>query len=146
MRLYSSTRHPMSSLFSLQRELDRAWERPEAFECGLPGRSGYPPVDVYRDDEGWVAEIEVPGIDPKEVVLETQGQTLNVSGKRPAPRKEGISYHQRESWSGEFSRSLRFPKDADLSRATASHKNGVLTLRIPESEESRPRQIAVQES
>ena len=72
-----------------------------------------------------------------------QGRTLTVSGKREdAPPSEG-SFHRRERGAGQFSRSLQLPADLDLTRAEASCKHGILTVRVPKKEESKPRQITI---
>ena len=49
-----------------------------------------------------------------------------------------------ERWNGEFKRVVQLPQDADLSKASASYRNGVLSLTVPQREESKPRRIAVQ--
>ena len=56
---------------------------------------------------------------------------------------ENGSFHRRERSVGEFSRSVQLPADVDVSRAEASCKHGILTVRIPKKEEAKPRQIAV---
>ena len=63
--------------------------------------------------------------------------------KREAAEARG-SYHRRERWSGEFSRSLTLPPAVDPSKAKASYEHGVLSLRVPCREEAKPRQIPVQ--
>jgi len=66
-----------------------------------------------------------------------------VSGKREeTPPNEG-SYHRRERGCGQFSRSLQLPPDLDVSRAEATYKHGILTVRIPKKEEAKPRQITI---
>ena len=83
---------------------------------------------------------------PEGLEIETQGRTLRVSGKREIkPPGEG-SFHRRERSGGEFSRSLQLPADLDVARAQASCKHGMLTIRIPKSEEAKPRQISVKKA
>jgi len=136
MRFYD----PFDALLRLQEEIDRAFERPSA---GLSGGGAFPPVNVFRGREGYVARFEVPGVGPENLSIETQGTTLTVSGKRePREAAEG-SLHRRECWSGEFSRSVQLPEDADPTAAKASCRNGILTVEIPQREEARPRRIEV---
>ena len=66
-----------------------------------------------------------------------------MSGKREIKTPENGSFHRRERDSGEFSRSLQLPSELDLSRAEASCKHGILTIRLPKKEEAKPRQITV---
>ncbi len=129
----------------LQEDLERTFFRPVGWDPGPSGRGVHPPVNVFRDDEGFVIHVEVPGYRPEDLSLETRDQTLKIHGKRGEEAPEG-SYHRRERSAGEFSRSLQLPRELDPARAGASCKNGVLTVRVPLREEVRPRQIEVRAS
>jgi len=130
-------------LLSLQRELARVFESPFGFELGPSGRGVYPAVNVFTDKNGTVLRMEVPGVPPENIQIETHGRTITVSGKREVKAPENGSFHRRERSVGEFSRSVQLPADVDVSRAEASCKHGILTVRIPKKEEAKPRQIAV---
>lgn len=136
---------PFHALLSLQQELERAYENPLGFDLGLSGRGVFPPVNVFRDQNNdCIVRIEAPGIDPRQFTIEAQGRTLTVSGKRETSAPKEGSFHRRERNHTQFSRSLQLPADLDLSRAEASHKQGMLTIRIPKREDTKPRQINVQ--
>jgi HSP20 family protein len=140
---FSSEFDPVDALLALQRELSSTFERPFGLDLGPSGRGVYPAINVFTDREGYVLRMEVPGVAPDGLEIETQGRTLRVSGKRDIkPPGEG-SFHRRERAGGEFSRSLQLPADLDVARAQASCKHGMLTIRIPKSEEAKPRQISV---
>ncbi len=133
---------PFSALLRLQEELDRVLESPAWFG-GLSGRGVYPPMNVFKDRDGYVVHFEVPGVAPEALAIETHGRTLTVSGKREVPTPGDGSYHRAERGTGEFSRSLEFPDDVDVERVEASYRNGILTVRLPKREEAKPRQITV---
>jgi len=143
---FSPSFDPVNSLLNLQRELDRAFENPLGFDFGLSGRGIYPPVNVFSNKDDYVVKMEVPGVAPEKLNIESHGRTLTISGKREAQIPQGGSFHRRERNSGEFSRSLQLPADLDLSRSEASYKHGMLTIRIPKREEAKPRQITVKAS
>ena len=44
---------------------------------------------------------------------------------------------------GAFSRSFTLPNTVDATRISAAYKDGVLTIRLPQREEAKPKQIAV---
>jgi HSP20 family protein len=140
---FSSPLDSVSGLLDLQRELDRFFENPRGFNLGVSGRGVFPAVNVFSDKDGYVAHFEVPGVAPDQISIESRGRTLTISGKRDLKAPEGGSYHRRERDSGEFSRSLQLPDDLDPTRAEASYKHGLLTLRIPKKEAAKPRQITV---
>lgn len=134
---------PVGGLLTLQRELERVFDKPFGIDLGPSGRGVFPPVNVFADKDGYVVKLEVPGIAPEDVAIEAEGRTLRISGKRDvAPPPEG-SFHRRERGAGQFSRSFQLPVDVDMTRAEASHKHGILTIRAPKKEEAKPRQITI---
>ena len=140
---HSWDRDPVDALLRLQERLEGVFEKPRGFELGLSGRGASPPVNVFRDDDGLVIRVEVPGFSSEAIEVEGRNQDLVISGKRETAPPTGASAHRRERAHGEFSRSLHVPREFDTSRAAATCKNGVLTVRIPLREEVRPRQIEV---
>ena len=136
---------PFRELLELQGELERVFGRPYGFDLGLSGRGVFPLVNVFTDRDAAVLMLEAPGVAPEDLKIETQGRTLQVSGKREwrGPKDEKGSFHRREREFGEFSRSLQLPAEYDPTRAEASYKHGVLTIRVPKKEEAKPRSIAV---
>ena len=144
MTLFRFSSDAVDSLMSLQRELARVFENPFGFELGPSGRGVYPAMNVFTDKSGTVLRMEVPGVRPENIQIETHGRTITVSGKREVKAPESGSFHRRERGVGEFSRSVQLPADLDVSLAEASCKHGILTIRIPKKEEAKPRQIAVQ--
>ncbi len=140
---YSSEFDPVDALLALQRELGSRFERPFGLDLGPSGRGVYPAINVFTDREGYVLRMEVPGVAAEDLEIETQSRTLRVSGKRDIKTPGEGSFHRRERSGGEFSRSLQLPADLDVARAQAACKHGMLTIRIPKSEEAKPRQINV---
>ena len=109
---------------------DRGWDLRPASRAVLP------PVDAYSDDEGLVVRLEVPGVPPESLSIETRDRTLAI---RSEASDEGETALRRRG----FTRSFRLPPDVDVERAEARHEHGVLTIRIPKSEAARPREIEV---
>jgi len=126
---------PMNALVRLQEEFVR--------DPGTSGWRAFPAVNVLDDEDDLVVQLEVPGIAPENLSIEASGRTLTVSGKREPAVPAQAGFRRQEGWSGEFSRSLQLPADVDPARAEATHKHGVLSIRIPKREEARPRQIEV---
>ena len=44
-------------------------------------RDGFPPMNVWVSAEGLVADVELPGVDPKEVDVSVTGDEMTVSGR-----------------------------------------------------------------
>ena len=138
---------PVGALLRLQEDLGRTYFRPLGWDLGPSGRGVHPPVNVFQDEQGgYVIHVEVPGYKPSELTIESRGQTLTISGKREETVPASGSFHRRERKGGEFSRSLQLPREQDPSRAEAASSNGILTIRVPVREDSRPRRIDVRAS
>ena len=134
---------PVSRLLDLQRDFERVFGNSPGLNLGVSGRGVFPPVNIFAQKDGYVVRVEVPGIAPDQLSIETQGRTLTVSGKREIAAPSGGGFHRRERRSGQFSRSLQLPEDLDLSRAQASYQLGIVTIRVPTREEAKPRQVTV---
>lgn len=134
---------PASGLPTLQRELERMLENPLGLDLGLSSRGVFPAVNIFSDKDGYVVRLEVPGVPPDQITVETQGRTVTVAGKRDSTAPEGSGFHRRERDGGAFSRSLQLPDDLDVARIEASYAHGLLTLRVPKKEAATARQISV---
>ena len=53
------------------------------------------------------------------------------------------SFHRIERRHGSFARAFTLPPTVDAGRINASYKEGVLTVRIPQREEAKAKQITV---
>jgi len=141
---FRSDMGPTSGLLSLQEELERFLRNPN-FSLGLSAYGEFPPINVFADSEGVLVIAESPGLDLKSLNLSVQGRSLTISGERKSDEpKDNAGYHRRERAVGRFSRSIQLPEDLDLSKAQAKYEAGLLTVRVPKAEESKPRQISIQ--
>jgi len=139
----SNSLDPMAGLLALQHELERAFENPPV-NFGLSGRGVFPPLNVFADKDDLVVRVEVPGVSPDSLKIETHGRTLTISGVRESTPSASASFHRRERDAGQFARSIQLPEGLDGSAAQASYQHGILTVRVPKKEEAKPRQITVQ--
>ena len=129
---------------TLQKELERFLRNP-AINLGLSGQGPYPPINVFDDGQGAVIVAEVPGLEPGEIELGSQGRTLTVrSERKPRDGENAVGFHRRERSFGAFSRSIQLPEDLNLQEASAKYENGLLVIRVPKAESAKPRQITVQ--
>jgi len=72
---------------------------------------------------------------------------LIISGERKSESHDGNGDASRsERYFGRFQRALALPKPVDPNKVTATYKDGVLTVKLPKTEESKPKQINVKVS
>jgi len=110
------------------------------------GSDWAPAVDIYETEQhDLVLKAELPDMarEDNELTVERNALTLKGTRKRAADVKDE-QFRRVERRYGAFSRSFALPSTVDASKVTADYKNGVLTVRLPFREESKPRTIAVE--
>ena len=132
-----------NDLLGLQDELQRLLQTPGSFFREPSARGVFPPLNVFRGPDGLIVRAEIPGVEPGDVSVAAEGRRLTISGERKLNALNGASYHRRERQYGKFSRTVTLPEDIDGARTTASLRNGVLTLTIPQHEAAKARRIEV---
>jgi len=107
-------------------------------------RAWVPPVDIFEtENHEVVIKAEVPDVKREDLKVNFENNVLTISGERRAPEPAGDQVRRIERRHGGFSRSLTLPTWVDASGIAASYKDGVLTVRLPRREESKPKQITV---
>lgn len=103
-----------------------------------------PAVDIKEDDERFVLEADIPGVDPKNIEVTMDNGVLTIKGERKhESEKETNGYKRVERSYGTFYRRFSLPDSADAERVTAKGKDGVLEVSIPKLEKVQPRKISV---
>ena len=118
------------------------------FEDFVEGARGWmPAVDIYEtSDREFVIKAELPEMKREDINVTFEHNVLTLTGHRKADvDADNGAYHRNERFSGKFSRSFTLPVTVDGNRITAAYKDGVLTIRVPQREEARPKQIEVGE-
>lgn len=112
---------------------------------GAPAARGWvPAVDFGETADAYVAHVEVPGVDPKEVEISIEDGRLEIRGEKTAETKdEKQGWFRIERRHGSFRRVLELPGVVDTERVTAESRNGVLTITLPKREEAKARKISV---
>lgn len=117
----------------LDRWFQELWEPEQPFS----EETFVPNVDLFEDKEGYTVQVELAGLNPKDVKLETDGNLLTLRGeKRWEDEKKERQYYRMESRYGSFLRQISLPESADVRKASATHKDGVLVVRLPKKEEA----------
>ena len=138
---------PFSGLVSAQRDFDRLFREafsPHMGETELSTRSWAPPVDIYETEEAIVLKAELPGVDPKDVEVRVEDNTLYLKGERKFEKEvKEQNYHRVERSYGSFARSFSLPNSISTDKVKADFKDGLLTLTMPKREEAKPKTIKI---
>lgn len=140
---------PFRDLLSLQERMNRLFDESYRSRTGEDdwalGGSWAPAVDIYEHENNIVLKAELPGVDPKDVDIRLENNTLTLRGERKFDsdvKKE--NYHRVERAYGSFTRSFTLPTIVDQNNIKAEFKDGVLRVTLPKREEARPKQIQIQ--
>lgn len=132
----------MATTMDLFRDLDRVLNQAGRAQSGLSM-----PMDLHRDGDKFIAEIDLPGVEPSSIDIDVEDYTLTVRAERKSERKvEQGQWLTRERSYGTYARQLSLGRGLNLERIEAGYRDGVLTLTIPVAEESKPRKVQVKHS
>lgn len=108
-------------------------------------RSSFSPgIDISETETQYVVDVELPGIEKKDIDLNIENNRLTISGERKFEKTEdGKQYHRVETSYGTFSRSLQLPENVNPDSIKASYKDGILNVSIDKSEEKLKKQIEI---
>jgi len=122
----------------LRRQMDDVFGR-----IGAGGGAGFPAMDVYDQGDEVLVAVQAPGVRKEDLKVELRENTLTVSGTRNAPEYSDANVLREESEYGEFKRSLRIQTKVQNDKIEATLKNGILLVRMPKSEDAKPKHIAI---
>ena len=107
-------------------------------------RRWVPAMDLVETDDHLVLRADLPGLKREDVEIEVKDGVLAVSGERKADREDrSEGFYRVERAFGSFSRSLSLPKGIDADRVSAEFEDGVLEVRIPKPEETKPVRVQI---
>jgi len=104
-----------------------------------------PRVDVHETEKVINIDVELPGIEKKDIKIETRNNTLTISGERKYERdvKEGDTSRFERHY-GKFERTFGLPESVETEKIAAEYKNGVLTVTLPKTAKALPKQVAIE--
>lgn len=103
-----------------------------------------PKVDVKEEKNQYLVLVDIPGVDPKDIDVEMDGNTLTIRGEKFKEIKdESANYFHTERVSGKFFRQFTLPDNVQ-DKIEAKYKHGVLTLTIPKQEVQKSRKILIE--
>jgi HSP20 family protein len=106
------------------------------------------PLDIYSNNEEVVILAVVPGMQPDDLDLTVQKNTVTISGtvrsEWGSGENSGVTWYVRELADGTYRRSVTLPFPVDAERTEANFENGILRIVLPKTEAAKPRKISIQ--
>ncbi|MEN6333235.1 MAG: Hsp20/alpha crystallin family protein [Phycisphaerales bacterium] len=128
----------------MRRMMEDFWMTPFE-EMGRWSQTFTPRVDVKEEDNHVVVSAELPGIDQKDIDVTVTRDSVRIAGeKKREEEKEERGYYRHETSYGSFERVIDLPSEVDENKADAEFSKGVLTIRLPKSEQARSKQKKVE--
>ena len=126
-------------------EIDRLNRMFSDFYGEAFSRAWVPPVDIYETDAHEVVlKAELPDLKREDINVTFENGVLTLKGERKFGEDvKRENFERIERRHGAFSRSFTLPNTVDAGKISASYKDGVLTIRLPQREQAKPKQIAV---
>lgn len=135
----------LDPLVTLRNEINRLFESPlgefnhetEFFNRWTPA------LDLYEDKDNFLVRVELPGMDKRDINISLHEGILTISGERKSEQTSEGTVSRSERFLGRFQRTLSLPKAVEPNGVKANYKDGILTVTLPKTEESKPKQIEV---
>ena len=139
---------PFSDLLDLQNEMNRLFDtsldRSVKKGQSLLGAAWAPAVDIYDNKDSLVIKADLPGLTQKDIDVSVEDDVLTIKGEKKKENEiKEDNYYRFERAYGYFERKFSLPANVDASKINAKYKEGVLELKLPKSEEKKPKEIKV---
>jgi len=130
---------------NMQKEIDRMFDRFRAAGADDNGIYGLTPsVDIIENDDDFTVNVELPGVDKKDVKITVTDGILTLKGEKKQSYENKTDRFQRlERAFGSFERSFTLPASVNSEKIEATYTNGILTISIPKAEQAKAKEIQV---
>ena len=134
--------NPWEELSSWHRDIDDLFGRFFGHsEASSSLGNWVPRMETYRKDNDYVVRLDLPGVNPQDVHVETEGNLLTISGER---KREETGSEYRETFYGKFERQITLPQGVEADKVTANYQHGVLEIRVPLPAQLAARKVPIQ--
>lgn len=138
------TMNPFAMMRRLSDEMDRAFGTSFGIWRGA-GQEYMPPVEIREEGNNLVVCVDVPGMNKEDIHVQATEDGLVLEGERKREQQESHGgIHRSERTYGHFYRVIPLPEGADIEKANAQFKDGVLEVRVPlPQQEHKRREIPI---
>ena len=102
-------------------------------------------INLWEKDDSVYCEVELPGVESKDIDLSIVNNELilKVTRKNPYENIAEKQFIAQERMFGTCNRQITLPADVDPKHINATLENGVLLIQLNKTEASKPQKIAV---
>jgi HSP20 family protein len=140
--MFPSFNDPFAAMTALQRALESRLQS-DWIGASTSAAGSYPPINIFQQNDDFVAVIELPGVEKDDLQIEAKESTVRISGRKMPNYDDKASVHRRERLFGVFDRTLSLPVQIDADAIRAEYRDGLLALFIPRAASEKPRSIKI---
>jgi HSP20 family protein len=112
-------------------------------EEGWLAGGNLPSIDLSETENAVEVRMDVPGVKAKDIDIQINGNLLTVTASRDEEKEEkGRTYHRVERHA-RYSRTVTLPTPVVESEVAAEYHDGVLSITLPKTDESKAHKIKV---
>ncbi len=102
------------------------------------------PLDIAETENAFELRLDAPAMKAADFDIDVNGNMVTVRGERKEEQEEkGKTWHRVERRTGRFARTVTLPCNIAADEVAAEYTDGVLTVKLPKTEEARPKKITV---
>jgi len=110
---------------------------------GVTARPAPMPVDIYRKDDAYLVQVDVPGVVADSIDVTVRRNVVTISARPSRPDETSLELLLNERPLGTMTRSIALGEEIDAAGVQADYVDGVLLLHLPIAESARPRRITI---
>ena len=108
------------------------------------GPEGALALDIAEGDGELIVRASVPGFAKEDIDVQIHDGVLTIKAEQSQEKQtEDERFYRRERRTGSVSRRVTLPGEVAAAGTKAALADGVLTLRIPQAEAAKPKQIPI---
>lgn len=105
-------------------------------------RAILPRVDIFENEAEFLVYADLPGVAKEDLAINIHRDQLTVEASRKEALASGVPLAG-EFRAADYRRTFALPQGVDRDKVEADINRGVLRLRLPKNETTRPRQVQV---
>ncbi len=102
-----------------------------------------PSADIFENDNEFILKAEMPGVSKDQLDITLDEDHLEIIGKVDADWEKDLKVIDREFRISDYYRRFYVGNKVNRDEISAKIEDGVLTLRLPKSNEIKPRKIEI---
>ena len=113
------------------------------YDYNRPYAEGYEAANIFENDDGYMIQMNAPGVKQEDLSVEYNNGLLILGVKRKSEKedKSVVLRHERPDY--DFQRSFSIPEDADVNKMEAKLDNGMIFVHIGKLAEKKAKKIQI---